>query len=892
MDLNRYPGSSLKPTTVDSLIAVSLLRLVDFCLIAVLFLAPLFMGGRHPLGRLVLVAIAAVMAIAWLLRQCFLQQAAWRSTAGQWLFLATCFLVLFQVYPLSPEWMTALSPSTSSLLSLWSQEGQAGVHFGNWRYLSLNPQLTIYGLSILFAYGAIFLVTVQRVKTISDVQVILKWIAFASIAMAVLGLIQYLLKDERYLWTYEHPFRKADGIQGTFTNANHFSHVLALGIGACVSWLFIRIKKPSADQAIFGGKARSHRNNGFFIFVAGLGVSIIVFTVLIAMSRGGIIALIVAVLTLAFVYKKFLDRRFIGPAFGVILLGSVLLAIHGGDDFAKEVNTLKELSVNQADYKQMRQAIWGANLKAIQAKPWFGHGIGTHRYFYKTYLEKPFPVEFSHAESGYMQVGSEAGVVGLGLLFVGIFVCGFWCVGAMWNNNNVIEVICIGAVASALVVSAVHSIVDFVWYIPACMSWTVILCGLGCRLYQMRRKIEDQPSFTLPRVLWLGVTIVVGILGIGSVQVLLRPARASQHWDNYSIYAKDRHKIESKTNAVASQSEMNKELLRVAEGLDKKLEEEMRAYLSKDLNNATAHLRMAAVFLRQFQARQRSSLNPMDIGQIRDAAIASQFPSKEALNEWLGRAIGENQELLQRALWHTRQAIIRCPLQGEAYLFLAELIFLEGQGTVAKSSLVDQAIRVRPFDGKVLLMAGKEAAVAGDVETAVGHWKKSFKYSIDGKLELLRLICQRLPASITIQMLEPEANDLEYFYRAYQGLGDPLQMAEVCTYFESLLWKVSVADQNVLQLWTTLSKAYQGIQKHEDALRCAKQALQFDSSSFHTRLLMASILFDLAAYPEAEQQLRWCVSRRPDHFQAQELLKSVVKARIAKRQSPNGTETR
>ena len=77
----------------------------------------------------------------------------------------------------------------------------------------------------------------------------------------------------------------------------------------------------------------------------------------------------------------------------------------------------------------------------------------------------------------------------------------------------------------------------------------------------------------------------------------------------------------------------------------------------------------------------------MDIGQIRDAAIASQFPSREALSEWLGRAIGEHQKLLYRALWHARQAVMRCPLQGEAYLFLAELVFLEGQIEDADTSM-------------------------------------------------------------------------------------------------------------------------------------------------------------------------------------------------------------
>ena len=192
MDSSRYPDSPLKLPSHDSPLPSLLLRVVDLGLISMLFFAPLFMGGRHPVGRLVLVSIVAIMGTAWFLRQCLLQRAVWRSTAGQWIFLAACCLVLLRVFPLSSEWITALSPSAAKLLPLWSQEGQSEIHFGNWNYISLNPQLTIYGLSILFAYGITFLVTVKRVETISDVQLFLKWIAFATIGLALLGLAQYV----------------------------------------------------------------------------------------------------------------------------------------------------------------------------------------------------------------------------------------------------------------------------------------------------------------------------------------------------------------------------------------------------------------------------------------------------------------------------------------------------------------------------------------------------------------------------------------------------------------------------------------------------------------------------------------------------------------------------
>ena len=181
---------------------------------------------------------------------------------------------------------------------------------------------------------------------------------------------------------------------GSFTNPNHFSHILALGIGACAGWLLIRLKRPSADQSIFGHAKRRSVHEKWHTFAASVGVGIVVFTVLLAMSRGGILALAVAVIALACVCRKLLNRQLLLSGLGAVCVGFILLAINGIDDLAKEVDTVKNLSFSKADYKQMRTAIWGANIKAIQTRPWFGHGVGTHRDFYKTYLEKPIPSHF------------------------------------------------------------------------------------------------------------------------------------------------------------------------------------------------------------------------------------------------------------------------------------------------------------------------------------------------------------------------------------------------------------------------------------------------------------------------------------------------------------------
>ena len=885
---NLYFASKSKSAIEGTLLASILLRVVDIGLISILFFAPLFMGGRHPTGRLVLVSLVSMMCVAWCLRQCILNQAFWRATAGQWLFLATIFLVVLQLLPLSSDWINTLSPSTKHLLPFWSNEGEATRYFGAWEYLSLNPRMTLYGLSILFAYGITFLITVQRVETLADVQMILKWIALAAVAFAVLGLIQYVSAGDKFLWTYEHPFRKANGVQGPFINPNHFCHLLALGIGPCFGWLILRLKIPSADRPFFCGSGQKSTYNGAQTLMASLAVGVVIFACFLALSLGGMIAILVAVTTVMAFYciRRLIAFRYICGAVIALAIGGVLFAIHGGDRIATEVESLKSLSLNEADYKQMRQAIWKANGLAIQSRPWFGHGVGTHRDFYKIYLDKPFPVEFSHAESGYMQVGSETGAAGLGLLFCGIILSGFWCVAGFWKNTNTVEVLCIGAVAASLVASIVHSIVDFVWYIPACMSWTVIFCGLACRLYQLSKSTIKVRRFALPRFVWCCTAIVVTILCVGAVGVLVPPARAAHHWNRFQFYAKERTRIERHRAELGTQSKKEDHFLRLSSGLDKKMEEELLGYSALDIDNPKVHLRIAANYLRQFQSKQRSSQNPMDVGQIRDAAIASQFPSKQALDDWLMRAIGDHRHFLYRALWHAHQAAVRCPLQGEAYLFLGELVFLEGADHETKSNLIQQALRVRPYDGKVLLMAGKEAAIAGDVQAAIEYWRQSFHQSLDGKRGLIQLLSQRIPAEITIDILEPDATDIAIFCQTYRRLGEPEQTKFVCDHFHQLMLQAGTDNARLAPLWTTLSETYTGIDRVNEAVWCAEQALKCDPNRFDTHLLLGSVFVKSSAFTMAERHLRWCVSRRPEHHKSQQLLREAVKGKIAKRKLP------
>src|SRR3972149_1844163 len=87
-----------------------LLRIVDGGLAGVLFIIPFLLGGRHPLGQLILVLLAVITTLAWMLRQCLCTHAVWRPTWALPLLFAGAMLIFLQTIPLPQPLLERLAP--------------------------------------------------------------------------------------------------------------------------------------------------------------------------------------------------------------------------------------------------------------------------------------------------------------------------------------------------------------------------------------------------------------------------------------------------------------------------------------------------------------------------------------------------------------------------------------------------------------------------------------------------------------------------------------------------------------------------------------------------------------------------------------------------------------
>ncbi len=920
-----------------------LLQTVDAALAGCIFVVPLLMGGRQAPGQLALILLAVVAALAWTVRQSLRREFVWRPSVGEALLLAGVLLLILQVVPLPQAMLAWMSPHTGEMLPLWTAEADAPASFGAWSTVSLTPVATRAGLSLLLAYALLFTVTVQRVRAVDDVERLLRWIALSAVLMAGFGLVQLLLSNGKFFGFYEHPYSNtSDWAKGSFSNRNHFAHFLALGVGPLIWWMQQRRSRRRKRAETFAVAGHSVRSQASSFDLRALALAVVLFAGLLSLSRGGVVAIFLAAAAcLAVCYRaKTVGTRFILVIGGVALLTGGLLTVHGLDRVSDRMDDLSTGSIDQLDAKGSRRTIWTAVIAGTADYRLLGSGVGSHREVYPMYLEQAAEREFTHAESGPLQILLETGIVGLGLLLAGIGACAFWCIRGLSRASSARMLVCLGAVSASLLISVVHSLADFVWYVPACTAIVALLAGCACRMSQLAAEGAERraPRIVVPGYVgWVPAAVVLGV-GIWMIAGHIGPARAQRSWDRYKILAlaAERSVWEEadEAEAPATPEEADRRALNALS----RMATELETVLEHDPNNARAHMRLAIAYRDRFNLSRHQAKSPFTIQGFRDAAInALEKSSQEDVDRWLAR--NERRPILGRAWNHAQQALRLCPLQGEGYTLLAELRFLYGAGREeAEQALIDQAVRVRPREGTVLFLAGLAAFERGnrlraaattddDVRnTAAGeafaqgeaYWRRAFHSGSKYQRQLIRELAGRLPVEAFVKTYQPDLTGLKLLLERYEELGlqgnfeqfymryelmcrimqrDPgtqqaagrwwqEEMTRLCERYAEQLGNAEddLSEARAAREWLALHDTYRLLSDPAEALGCAERALSCDASSFPVHYALAHRLFEHQRYEEVEEHLQWCCTNYGRHEGVERLRRRTAKA-IAERRS-------
>jgi len=852
-----------------------LVQVVDACLAGVVLFAPYFLGGRHPIGQFVFVVLAVVMAAAWCWRQWLEGSSSYRFSGVELLLIAAVLVVAVQIIPLPAGVLDAISPATKSVLATDGAAGQSTA----WSTISLAPSLSRDALAVLIAHALVLLVVIQRVRTLGDIQRVLWLLAGAAVLMALVGLAQYALGNGRFMWVYDHPFRSTEGgIKGSFINRNHFTQFLALGIGPLV-WCMVAGGRKTSHGEMDGTEGIHPLLEKLGFVPVAIGLAIVLFAGLCSLSRGGAIAMATALCLSSLLMWRAgaISLRFVGILAAVaVLLGGTLM-LHGTEQIQSRLDDLTEGSVDRLDNAQARRRLWEANWKAYGNYRALGTGAGTHAEVYPLYISQHFPKEFTHAESGYFQLASTTGSAGLAVLLAGLLFGGAIVIRTATTAKDRRYLACLAAVAGSLAASAVHSVADFVWFIPACMSMTVIAAGCVVRIWMLARPQGDR-AVHVSKMAWGAATIAVVVGGGALILFQWHAAHASVAWD---AYVRDDVALQqlSKTQAEWSPTEL-------AAGVNQRRASMLRhlqTVVTRDPNDGRAHLRLAGASLLRFEECQQQSANAMTLSQICDAAMASRFASRQELDAWLARALGENAQYLHAALWHTRRGLSLVPLQGEGYVFLAQLCFLEGGDATRRSELMALALKLRPHSESVLIAAAEEAWLRGDQQAMLDYGKKAFHLGGRYRPVLIQTWAGRFPVATLLTQLEPELDDWWELFSAYRKLADANELRVLCQYYATLAEQHPADFQGypAAVMWSNIGNIRLMHKETAAAAECARRALRCDGDNRNIRINGAVLLSAAQQWDEAEPHIRWCLQRMPDHAGLQKLAKQAAEARLS-----------
>jgi len=346
--------------------------------------------------------------------------------------------------------------------------------------LSLDPnstRLVLVQLASLFIY---FAATLVFVDTPHRLRVLVRTIMVFGFLLAIFGLTQSFTSPTKVYWLRELNQSTAFG---PFINRHHFAGYMELTIALPLGLLF--------------AGAVDKEKRIIYLFIAGLmGVALVM-----TASRGGIISLVAEIVFLVIVtaiWRKPSERRRLrrsgrlkrvagrialtGALLFSLFLGVILL----GGEFS--INRFID-SVNTDDPTTGRAHFWSVTLDIIKAHPYTGTGLGAFGVIYTKYDTRNGLYRLEQAHNDYLQVLSDAGIVG-GVLALSFVVLLFYkAIQRAKSRDDFRRGVALAALSGCFAV-LVHSFFDFTLHTTSNALLFLVLAAIAT----IDSRVEDAPA--------------------------------------------------------------------------------------------------------------------------------------------------------------------------------------------------------------------------------------------------------------------------------------------------------------------------------------------------------------------------------------------------------------
>jgi O-antigen ligase len=282
--------------------------------------------------------------------------------------------------------------------------------------MSADPHATRREALRLLTVAAFFLICWNTYRTRAQVQRAVWTMIGMGTLLAVFGIVQRVTWNGHLYWV-------GPGIPGVpfgpFVNRTHFAGLIVIIVPMALALMLTRTRrKPPSRRYRTTLRDRVHDWSAGESSAANLVPFLILVmggAALVSGSRGGMLALLAALLAMV-VGSVAGGRSWVGRAVRVGL-ATVLIVLAGawigGDVLYGTVERLADELGRPTE--SPRLWIWGNALTLWLGAPVLGTGLGTFGVVFPRVRTIEAPVVFTHAESDWVQLLTDTGVLGLAL---------------------------------------------------------------------------------------------------------------------------------------------------------------------------------------------------------------------------------------------------------------------------------------------------------------------------------------------------------------------------------------------------------------------------------------------------------------------------------------------
>src|SRR5271168_694536 len=311
---------------------------------------------------------------------------------------------------------------------------------------------------LYFCYGLLCFLAGQTLLRDAQARSLAQVFSFYGAALAGFALLQGVSSNGKLYWL-RLP-RNGGWIYGPYVNHNHYAGLIEMLVPIPLVLALTRLASPRSRAS------------------AAAVAAVMVGTIFLSGSRGGMLAIVTELLILAVLLVK--QKRGLRTAVGIAVFLAIVVALLiwvGGGELSRRISTVG-MSHSEIS-SDTRFNINRDGIRMFLKKPVLGWGLGTFPVVYPQF--RTFYTNFfvNQAHDDYLQLLVEMGLLGFGTMLWFVLTLYIRAFKKIRNWTGEIS----GAIALACVLGLsgilVHSAVDFNLQIPANAALFYVLCTVA-----------------------------------------------------------------------------------------------------------------------------------------------------------------------------------------------------------------------------------------------------------------------------------------------------------------------------------------------------------------------------------------------------------------------------